>query len=102
MATRVRLSYSGIGKMIRSPEMEREMRRRADKVAARARATAPVDSGEYKASFVVTSGRRGGSKKDRAFGRVTNTAPHAIHVETGTSRTPAHHTLRRALAAAGD
>jgi hypothetical protein len=88
--------------MLRSPEMAAEMRRRAEKVAVRARALAPVDSGQYKNSFVVSSGRRGGMKRDRAFGRVTNTAPYAMHVETGTSRTPAHHTLRRSMQAAGD
>ncbi len=100
--TRFRASYSGIGKMIRSPEMRAEMRRRAEKVKRAAEATAPVDSGEYKTSFRVTSGARGGFKKDRAYGRVTNTAPHAFYVEYGTSKTPAHHTLRRALDAAED
>lgn len=100
--TRFRASYRGIGRMIRSPEMRAEMRRRAEKVKAAAEATAPVDSGEYKASFKVTSGARGGFRKDRAYGRVTNTAPHAFYVEYGTSSTRAHHTLRRALRAAGD
>lgn len=100
--TRFRASYSGIGKMIRSPQMRAEMRRRAEKVKVVAEATAPVDSGEYKSSFRVTSGARGGIRKDRAYGRVTNTAPHAFYVEYGTSKTPAHHTLRHALSAAGD
>jgi hypothetical protein len=100
--TRFKASYSGIGKMIRSPGMGAEMRRRAEKVKPLAEATAPVDSGEYKSSFKVTSGARGGVRKDRAYGRVTNSAPHAFYVEHGTSKTPAHHTLRRALSAAGD
>lgn len=100
--TQFRASYKGIGKMIRGPEMRAEMRRRAQKVKAAAVATAPVDSGEYKRSFKVTSGARGGRNKDRAFGRVTNTAPHAIYVEHGTSNNPAHHTLRRALRATAD
>ncbi|WP_329521160.1 HK97 gp10 family phage protein [Spirillospora sp. NBC_01491] len=100
--TRFRASFSGIGKMIRSPQMQAAMRSRAEKVAALAAATAPIDSGEYKSSFKVTSGARGGVRRDRAYGRVTNTAPHAVYVEFGTSKVPAHHTLRRALRAAGD
>jgi HK97 gp10 family phage protein len=100
--TRFRASYSGIGRMIRSPQMQAEMRRRAEKVKAAAEAAAPVDTGEYKSSFRVTSGARGGVKKDRAYGRVANASPHAFYVEYGTSKTRAHHTLRGALAAAGD
>ncbi|OLT13005.1 hypothetical protein BJF79_03640 [Actinomadura sp. CNU-125] len=100
--TRFRASYKGIGQMIRSPEMQAEMRRRAEKVAATAEATAPVDSGDYKGSFQVTSGPRGGVRKNRAYGRVTNTSNHAVYVEYGTSRTPARSTLRDALRAAGD
>jgi hypothetical protein len=100
--TRFRASFSGIGKMIRSPGMQAEMRRRAEKVKAVAEATAPAESGEYKGSFRVTSGARGGWKEDRAYGRVTNTSEHAFYVEFGTSKTPKHETLRRALRAAGD
>ena len=100
--TRFRASYSGIGKMIRSPQMQAEMRRRAEKVKAAAEVAAPVESGDYKSSFQVTSGARGGVRKDRAYGRVTNTSPHAFYVEYGTSKNPAHHTLRQALRAAGD
>lgn len=99
---RFRASFGGIGALIRSPEMRAEMRRRAEKVKTVAEATAPVESGEYKSSFRVTSGARGGIRKDRAYGRVTNTAPHAFYVEYGTSKTPAHSTLRNALRAAGD
>ena len=100
--TTFRASYKGIGKMIRSPEMQAEMRRRAEKVAAAAEAAAPVESGDYKGSFKVTSGARGGSRKNRAFGRVTNTSSHAVYVEYGTSKVRARHTLRDALRAAGD
>lgn len=100
--TRFRASYGGIGKMIRSPQMQAEMRRRAEKVKAAAEAASPIESGEYKGSFRVTSGARGGLKKDRAYGRVTNTSSHAFYVEYGNSKVSAHHTLRRALRAAGD
>jgi hypothetical protein len=102
MASSFRASYRGIGKMIRSPEMQAEMRRRAENVARRAASFAPVDSGEYKNSFVVSSGARGGFRRDRAYGRVTNTSSHAVFVEFGSSRVHAHQTLRRALRAAGD
>ncbi|MBG6089903.1 hypothetical protein IW256_004016 [Actinomadura viridis] len=67
-----------------------------------AEATAPVESGEYKNSFTVSSGARGGVRRDRAYGRVNNTAGHAVFVEYGTSTTPARHILRNALRAAGD
>lgn len=102
-----RASYHGVGEMLRSPWMQAEMRRRAEKVKAAAEAIAPVGdpaydrhAGRYKASFVVESGSRGGFKRDRAYGKVTNSAPYAIWVEKGNSRTPAHHVLRRALKAA--
>lgn len=100
--TRVKAKYSGIGRMIRSPWMQAEMRRRAEKVKALAEATAPVETGQYKGSFAVSSGARGGFRKDRAYGRVTNDAPHAFLVEFGSSKVRAHHTLRRSLRAAGD
>lgn len=100
--TTFRASYAGIGEMLRSPEMQAEMRRRAAKVKAAAEAAAPVETGDYKGSFHLSSGARGGIRRDRAYGRVTNTAGHAIYVEYGTSAQPAHHTLRNALRAAGD
>lgn len=99
---RFRANYRGIGAMLRSQEMQAEMRRRAEKVKAMAEAIAPVETGQYKASFRVTSGARGGVNRDRAFGRVSNSVPHAFYVEYGTSTQPAHHILRRALRAAGD
>ncbi|MFF5261365.1 HK97 gp10 family phage protein [Actinomadura viridis] len=100
--TRFQASYRGIGQMIRSPWMQAEMRRRAEKVKAVAAATAPVETGAYKRSFTVSSGARGGIRRDRAYGRVTNTAGHAVYVEYGTSKIPARYTLRNALRAARD
>lgn len=81
--------------------MESEMRRRAERVRRQAAATAPRDTGAYAASFRVLSGRYGGFKRDRAFGRVVNTDESAPYVEFGTSRQEAQHTLRNALRAAG-
>jgi HK97 gp10 family phage protein len=100
--TTFRASYRGIGQMIRAPWMQAEMRRRAEKVKATAEATAPVETGDYKNSFTLSSGARGGIRRDRAYGRVTNTSGHAVFVEYGTSAQPARHTLRNALRAAGD
>lgn len=101
MAARFKASFVGIGRMIRSPRMESEMRRRAERVRQQAAASAPRDTGQYAASFRVLSGRYGGAKHDRAFGRVVNADAAAPYVEWGTSRQEAQHTLRNALRAAG-
>lgn len=101
MAARYRASYRGIGEMLRSPRMESEMRRRAERVRVQAAATARRDTGQYAASFRVLSGRRGGFKRDRAFGRVINADEAAPYEEFGTSWQDAQHTLRNALRAAG-
>lgn len=97
---RFKASYAGIGKLLRSPRMEAEMRRRAERVRAAASAAAPRDTGAYAASFRVLSGRYGGIRHDRAFGRVTNSDEAAPYIEFGTSRQEAQHTLRNALKAA--
>lgn len=61
--------------------------------------TAPVDTGEYKASFVVVEGE--GADKKRAAALVGNTAPHARFVEFGGGATPDYHTLANAAASRG-
>jgi hypothetical protein len=111
-------SYTGIGEMLRSDFLEAEMGRRAQRVADLAVASAPVyggpdedpHRGRYKESFSVSTTGRGGWKKDRAAGIVTNDAPEAVFVEYGVRATkyhpsgqPGHHTLLNALyAGAGD
>lgn len=107
MGAKFRASYSGIGQMIRSPGVEKEMGRRARLVKARAEATAQVGdprtdphSGRYRDSFRVETGRNGGWKKDRAYGRVINDAPEAFYIEYGTSKVDAQHTLLNAAHAA--
>lgn len=92
-----RASYKGIGQMLNAPWMEAAMRERAEKVKARAAATAPVQTGRYKASLTVESGTRGGDNNDRAYGRVVADVPYAFMIEFGTSKQPANHTLARAL-----
>jgi hypothetical protein len=94
-----RLDVAGFGEFLCGPAMQAEMRRRAEKVKARAEATAPVDrnsrhAGRYKRSFRVVSGVREG-KTRRAFGRVVNDAPEATLVEYGSRNNPRHRTLGR-------
>lgn len=104
---RFNASYRGIGELLRSPELEAEMRSRADKIKDRAELIAPVGKppddkhpGRYKASFNVSTSRRGGDKQDRAEARVTNDAPEAFYVEFGSKKTPRYHTLLIATEAA--
>lgn len=104
----ISFSYTGIGEMLRSVEMVREMSRRAEKVRDEAIRNAPVGtrrdrhSGRYKASFHLETTTHGGVKGDRAAAYVYNDAPEAIFVEFGTSRQVGRHILRDALNAARD
>lgn len=81
--------------------MKAEMVRRAEKVKAAAEADAPVYTGRYKDSFKIESGIRDEPTR-RAYARVENDSPEAVYVEFGTKNNEAHHTLQRALEAAGD
>jgi HK97 gp10 family phage protein len=101
-------SYEGLGQLLRSEEMKAEMLRRAEKVAAAARAIAPVDDGEYKASITASVGIQR-EATERAAGRVEVGVDYAIFVEYGTLQgsatskgSPAQHVLGRALDAAKD
>lgn len=107
MAAKFKMRTRGVGQLLRSPEMEAEMRRRAELIKSVAESIAPVGGpadphpGMYKASFDVTSTSRGGRRKDRAMATVRNTAYYARWVEYGTDKVPAHHVLLRAALAAG-
>lgn len=90
-----RASYKGIGAILRSEQMKREMETRAEQVQRRAEALAPVDSGSYASSFRVETEIRQG-KTIRAIAKVVNDSPHASYVEWGTSRTPRHRVMGRA------
>jgi hypothetical protein len=87
--------------------MQREMLRRAKKVKRRAQQIAPVGDeddphrGAYKASLTASSGIQR-HKTARAVGAVTADVPYAFQVEVGTSASPAHRTLGKALDAARD
>lgn len=113
MAARYDHNYRAFGNhVLQAAWMQAEMEARAERVAAAARAIAPVgdiDSGWYganrspglyKASFQVSSGIRH-ARTSRAFGRVTNTAPYAGAVEYGYGRTPKYRVLGKSLHAAG-
>lgn len=87
--TTVKLNYEGVGEMLRSSAVAAEMRRRAEGVFAAASATAPVVSGDYKASLVIMD-----ATTDRAVAHVVAQVFYANIVEANTG------TLARALDAA--
>lgn len=62
-----------------SPVVESAVMRAAEEVAAQARATAPVDSGEYRAGIVVTK-----KYQKRVVGLVQATDPVSMIVEART------------------
>lgn len=68
---------AGIKEMLASPAMVEAMRRKAEQMKGYAEVIAPVDTGEYKASFHATAGVQNGA----AYGRLSNSADHAIFVE---------------------
>lgn len=93
-------NYEGIGAMLRSEHMAARMLARAEKVKARAEATAPR-SGDtrdkpYAERFKASTRHRA----DRVVGVVSNDHPASIQIELGTENTPKHRTLGRALDAA--
>lgn len=88
--SKVTPSRAGIGEMLNDDALRRKLRPIAERVAAQARATAPVDSGQYRDSIHVES-----DTTDRVVERVVADAPHAMVVESRTGN------LARALSAAG-
>lgn len=103
MSSQFNASYPGIGDMLKSPEMQAEMMRRAEKVKARAEATAPYDptskdGTHYRDSFAVVATPR----EDRAQASVVNTDAAAFYIEWGSKTVNKYRTLGRALDAAAD
>lgn len=88
--TRVELNSAGVRELLNDSGVRAELERRAERVAAAARATAPVATGAYRDSIHVTTGRT-----DRAEARVVAPVPHAMLVEAKTGN------LARSLDAAG-
>lgn len=83
----VRLDDRGVADVLNSAEVRAALREVAEPIAARARSSAPVDSGAYRDGIEVDV--EPGDK--RAHARVTATAPHSLVVEAKTGN------LRRAL-----
>jgi len=77
---RIELNKSGIKALLKSPEVAAELHRRAERVAAAARASAPVDTGAYLAGIEVFDEVH----KDRVVSRVYAKAPHSHLVEANT------------------
>lgn len=98
------LDYRGVGELLRSQMVEDALLVRGERVKAQAEATAPYRPGSethFRDSFHVESTREGGAHHDRVAVSVYNDDDAALSIETGTSDTPAHHTLTKALDAAG-
>lgn len=89
-AIRVKLNSRGMGAMLNSAEVRRELTNRASRVLAAAQAAAPVDTGAYRASLHLQQ-----ATTDRAVVRVVAGTDHAFVVEADRG------TLARALGAAG-
>ncbi len=85
------------GELIRTPLMVRMLGERADLAAVRAREIAPVDTGAYRDSIEGQSGWR----NSIAWGRLNAQDFKAGWIEFGTSRWPAHATLRLACESTG-
>ena len=88
---RIELNHGGIKELLKSAEVKAELHRRAERAAAAARASAPVDTGTYKASIEVVDEVH----KDRVVSRVVADVGYATTVEANTGN------LARSLDAAG-
>ena len=87
---RVELISSGMRDLLNDPGVRADMLRRAERGAEAARATAPVESGDYRDSITAWS-----ATTDRAVGRFGSNIAYADDVEADTGN------LARALDAAG-
>ncbi len=96
--------YAGIGELLRSEMIGAALYTRGQAVRGVAEATAPYDSSNethFRDSFHVAEPEVP-EGFDRVVVTVYNDDDAAISIETGTSRTPAHRTLAKALDAAGN
>lgn len=73
----VRLISRGMKAVLHSSGVEREMKRRADRVAGQARSSAPVATGAYRASIRAYTE----DHPTRVVGRVAAEVPYAANVE---------------------
>ena len=77
---KVVLSHKGMRELLNDPGVRAELHRRADLVAARAKATAPVDTGAYRDSIEIED-----DTTDRAVVRIIakDRKSHIIEARTG-------------------
>lgn len=83
--------------LLNAPWMVEEMRKRAERGKAYAEQIAPVDTGQYAASFEVESGTHGGIHGDRAWALLSNSDPAAPYVEFGNGHDHGEHVLLRTM-----
>ena len=89
-SAKVRLDHHGMAKLLLDDGVREDLTRRMENVAAQARATAPVVTGDYRDKIDVFQ-----DTTDRVAVRVGSTSDHAFIVEAKTGN------LARALDAAG-
>lgn len=95
---RLEWDYAAFGELLAGPEMQGLMAEKIKAAEVAAKALAPVDDGEYLASFTTETGVRAGvDGTSRAYGTLRNTAGHAAAVEFGNRKTKAQHVLLRAI-----
>lgn len=94
----VKLDHSGIGDLLKGPEMRSLVRGGAEQVEAIYRATVAKRSGQLARETRIET-FIGGSKNDRWCARLIAHAPHAASHEFGTSDQTGAGELRAALAA---
>lgn len=92
---KVKMSRAGAIEILNDPKVRAELRRRAEGIADRARATAPVQSGRYRDGITVVETTTQQFGDTRPSVRVGSTAPHAHLVEARTGN------LARALGSEG-
>ena len=81
-AARYEMNFEGLGRVMRGQGMQAMLRREAERGKQYAEVIAPEDTGQYKASFRVSSASRGrGRWADRAVAELHNDAAHALLVE---------------------
>lgn len=79
---RYQMNFPGLGKIMKGKEMEAMLRNKAQEGKQYAEVIAPVETGDYKSRFRVSSATRGAGRwSDRAAGYLHNDSDHALAVE---------------------
>lgn len=76
---KVTLNHGGMAALLKSGEVRSELTKRAESVLSAAQASAPVDSGAYKAGLHIEQ-----ATTDRAVVRVAGSTDHDLVVEANT------------------